>query len=1254
MSVQAYLWIHVHLWILKKLEPPVDQSAAAGDVALALAMAIEPSTKPSITQNEEKTPGKDPERTTNPRKPTITTNPQKISTPEVSQKTLNFGYLDIQNPPDSQEPPSVIGIINGNPARILLDSGCSTYVLSEEFAVHAGIRQYPTTPVAVELAVRSAAQPTLKTQTKELSMSIGQFETRKALYIAPLPRYDAILGAPFVQEFGVRFPQNPVAVIKGIEVPLIQETQKPQKIQMISRAKLKKLVRRDQADEIYIANVRISDSTNPETPETQEKPETPGTQRTPETPEKPRTEKHSEIKTTNHDWIQEEFGDIFLDGLPPGNPPSRKVEHEIPLYPNLPPPFKGIFRLSQTELQELRTQLQQLLQDGKISPSTSPYGAPVLFVKKKDGSLRMCIDYRALNSQTVKNRYALPRIDELFDRLHGAKVFSKIDLTSGYWQIAIAEADRPKTAFRTRYGHYEFNVMPFGLTNAPATFQTLMNDIFRDMLDICVIVYMDDILVYSKTPEEHDRHLRQVLQRLREHQLYAKPSKCTLFTDTIDYLGHLVTPEGIKPNPALVEAIVKYPRPETLKSLQSFLGMTNYYRKFVKDYSKRALPLTQALQNASNSRPIIWNPEMEEAFRDLKNALTNAPCLQLPDPDDEFEVTTDASEDAKAVGCVLMQNGHPVAFESKKLNPHQLNYTVHDKEMCAIMHALTLWRPFLLGRHFKVYTDHRSLTHLKTQPNLNQRQIRWMEQAADYDCEILYKPGKENVVADALSRIQINALSPLPNKSLNATVIESYKKEPFRSLIQRVGEKGGTTERYKIGKDKLLYYRTDEYEPWRLCLPDIPYRKKVIHDNHDLAIAGHPGFIQTYAKIARLYYWPGMSANIRRHVKECDACQRTKPSTQKPSGELQPLPIPARPWQSIGMDYLGPLPVSTNGHDMILIAIDRLTKMAHFIPTTSNVTSKQTAELFLQYVFRYHGLPENIVSDRDPKFTSRFWKNLTKALGVNILMSTSAHPQTDGQSEATVKIIQKLLKPFCLQEQDWEELLPSLEFAYNDTKQSSTHETPFYLNYGYHPIGTYRYSDTNNPHVEDYVQYLVRLQEAARDAIHDTQTIQERYANKHRQPSPEIKVGDWVLLRRRKEHQTKLAPIADGPFQVLKIGTNNVTLKLPRRSQAHPTVNISRVQLYFGPRPELLTEPPKDNTEHEYPIERVMGHKVVKGKDYYYIHWKGYPAEDDSWEPRENLTPEALRSWEDSVKTRSMTRNSEGPRKPRKPRKPET
>src|SRR6266513_3408759 len=263
----------------------------------------------------------------------------------------------------------------------------------------------------------------------------------------------------------------------------------------------------------------------------------------------------------------------------------------------------------------------------------------------------MCIDYRALNSQTIQNRYTLPRIDELFDRLHGAKVFSKLDLISGYYQIAIKPKDRYKTTFRTRYGHYEFNVMPFGLTNAPATFQTLMNDIFRDLLDICVIVYLDDILIYSKNKEEHEQQLRQVLQRLKDHQLYAKLSKCTFFSSSIEYLGHIADGDGLRPNPRLVQALTDFPQPKTLKELQSFLGLANYYRKFIPNFSRIVLPLTEATQNAmrSNLRPIEWTDKMQTAFKEIKKALTSAPCLALPDPNGEFEVITDASEDAKAI-----------------------------------------------------------------------------------------------------------------------------------------------------------------------------------------------------------------------------------------------------------------------------------------------------------------------------------------------------------------------------------------------------------------------------------------------------------------------------------------------------------------------------------------------------------------------------------------------------------------------------
>jgi hypothetical protein len=1154
-------------------------------------------------------------------KPVKSTNKMLEQFGDVQSSTLQLGALDISSHPETEDPPEVVGYINGHEARILIDSGCSTYVLSSAFALKTRIQQHPTNPIPVQLAVRNSDDdPRITLKTPEIPVTIGDYSTKKAFYTLPLPRYDAILGLPFIKENKISFGESHVMIGSQI-VPMNNERKMTPQIGMVSRQKLKSLVRRNQLDELYLCRVEVAKSDSSEPRQISEP-----------------IEKKLTIPSKIPEWIQREYADIFLEGLPPGMPPPRSVDHQILLKdPNSAPPFKGIFRLSQLELYELRKQLDNLLKDGKISPSTSPYGAPVLFVRKKNNELRMCIDYRALNSQTIKNRYALPRIDELLDRLFGARIFTKIDLTSGYWQIAISPADRHKTAFRTRYGHYEFQVMPFGLTNAPATFQSLMNDIFRDLLDKCVIVYLDDILIYSKTPEEHKANVREVLNRLRQHKLYAKGSKCEFDVLEVEYLGHIINSEGVQPNPKLVKAITTFPQPTTLKELQSFLGLANYYRKFVKDFSKLALPLTDGLQRASINRPLDWTTTMEIAFQQIKIALTSVPCLILPDPDGDFDVTTDASEDEASVGAVLTQNGHPVAFESKKLDKHQRNYPVHDKEMFAIMHAIRKWRPFLLGKPFHIYTDHRSLVHFKTQPRLNQRQIRWMEEIADYDCEILYKPGKENVVADALSRIHINALTPVTSRKVLNEIYGGYKEQPFKDLFMAVERGGGTTNRYTI-QQKLLYYRVDEYESWRLVLPDIPYRQKVIHENHNLAIAGHPGFVQTYSKMARLYYWPGMSKDVRKHVQECDECQRTKPSTQPPSGKLEPMPIPGRPWQSIGMDFLGTLRKSRKGNDMILAVVDRLTKMAHFIPTKSTISSSQVADLFVEHIFRYHGMPESIVSDRDPRFTAKFWKNLNKALGINLLMSTAAHPQTDGQSEATVKVIQKLLRPFCLQEQDWEMLLPSLEFAYNDTQHTSTGQTPFYLNYGHHPTGTYRHDETTSPHVEDRIKYLLRLQEAARDALHDAQSIQERYANKHRRPVPDIKVDDWVLLRRKKEDKRKLAPIADGPFKVIAVRKNAVTLKFPQNTRAHPTVNVSRVQLYFGPRPERFTEPPNDDTNHDYVVERVLGQKTVDGQEYFYIHWKGYPAEDDSWEPRSNLSPETLQLWQRTNQRRQQNR----------------
>ncbi|GJS31462.1 reverse transcriptase [Tanacetum coccineum] len=388
-----------------------------------------------------------------------------------------------------------------------------------------------------------------------------------------------------------------------------------------------------------------------------------------------------------------------------------------------------------------------MLENGFIRPSVSPWGAPVLFVKKKDGSMRLCIDYRELNRITIRNRYPLPRIDDLFDQLQGAKYFSKIDLRSGYHQLRVREQDISKTAFRTRYGHYEFLVMPFGLTNAPAVFMDLMNRIFHEYLDKFVIVFIDDILVYSKSEEEHEQHLRIVLEILRQKKLYAKFSKCEFWLQQVAFLGHIVSADGIIMDPSKVEAITKWPRPTTVTEVRSFLGLAGYYRRFVEGFSRLALPLTQLMRKGEK---FVWTDERQESFEELKRRLVSAPILTLPSGSGGFQIYSDASK--KGLGCVLMQHGKVIAYASRQLKPYEVNYPTHDLELAAVVFALKIWRHYLYGEACDIFTDHKSLKYIFTQRELNMRQRRWLELLKDYDTNIQYHPGKANVVADALSR----------------------------------------------------------------------------------------------------------------------------------------------------------------------------------------------------------------------------------------------------------------------------------------------------------------------------------------------------------------------------------------------------------------------------------------------------------------------------------------------------------------------
>jgi hypothetical protein len=427
-----------------------------------------------------------------------------------------------------------------------------------------------------------------------------------------------------------------------------------------------------------------------------------------------------------------DYPDVFPDELP-GRPPDRDIEFAIELQPGTAPISKRPYRMPPAELAELKRQLQELLDKGFIRPSTSPWGCPALFVKKKDESLIMCVDYRPLNAVTIKNKYPLPRIDVLFDQLVGAKVFSKIDLRSGYHQIKIRASDIPKTAFSTRYGLYDFLVMSFGLTNAPAYFMYLMNSVFMPELDKFVVIFIDDILVYSKNEDEHTKHLHTVLQRLRDHQLYAKLSKCDFWLREIKFLGHTISQDGISVDPEKVQEVMDWKPPTTVQQIQSFLGLAGYYRRFIPDFSRIAKPMTELLKKGVKYN---WSQKCEDAFHTLRQHLTTAPVLAQPDNTKPFEVYCDAF--GTGLGCVLMQDNRVIAYASRALRPHEQNYPTHDLELAAVVHALKIWRHYLMGAHYNIYTDHKSLKYIFTQADLNMRQRRWLELIKDYDLEVHY------------------------------------------------------------------------------------------------------------------------------------------------------------------------------------------------------------------------------------------------------------------------------------------------------------------------------------------------------------------------------------------------------------------------------------------------------------------------------------------------------------------------------------
>jgi hypothetical protein len=1192
----------------------------------------------------------------------------------------------------------LMGSVSGHPAVFLVDSGATGNFVSSAFVKkHRMSSQSLSCKDTVVLA--DGSQQVAASFVPSAPVRISSYADHLDLVSLPLAGYDVILGMAWLKHYNpdvdwvsstVKFTDAssrchslaPIHVssssgAKSSESrasPPPAEPRVPQSLNLVSSKQLMKQLRHSLIDKVVV--VRYDTDGPAEEPRRFEEVVRRPTSSTPPVTVQSwlhqlEARENARVRMTDESlaaWskLRAEFKDVFPDELPAGLPPSREVDHKIELVPGAVPPSRPTFRLSASELVELKKQLDELLAAGFIQHSKSPYGAPILFVKKKDGTMRMCVDYRALNNVTIKNSYPLPRVDELFDRLQGAKYFSKIDLRSGYHQIRIAPEDVPKTAFRTRYGHFEFLVLPFGLTNAPATFMHLMHQSFRHLLDQFVLVFLDDILIYSRTREEHERHVRQVLEILRKEKLYAKESKCEMFKPEVEFLGHHVGRDGVRMMQDKVEAVRDWPTPTTVNHVRSFLGTAGYYHKFIKDFSRLSAPLTRLTKQDVKFE---WGPTQQGAFSAIKQAMTVAPVLVLPDPKLPFVVHTDAS--GYAIGAVLQQDQgkglQPVAFLSKKMLDAETRYPVHEQELLAIIHALSSWRHYLSGAKFVVRTDHKSLQFFKTQPQLSGRQSRWKDVIANFDFDIEYVDGKSNVVADGLSRrldqqsnSQLLSLSIFRKKSegdspgLTARGVKrrdglSCLSVATSLLVDIHSAHGNDPEYVRLLKKRhlptdplkvirsYLYYGDN-----RLYIPsDEAIKTKILQECHDSPLAGHLGTDKTTEQVKRRFYWPGMDKEIEAYVTSCDACQRNKPSQRATMGLMQPLPIPDHPWQQVSMDLITQLPRSRSGNDAIVVFVDKLTKMVHYVATTTNVTAPQLADLFMREVVRLHGVPESILSDRDPRFTANFWRAFWTQLGTKLVMSTAYHPQTDGQTERANRTLEEQLRSYVnVHQTDWDQHLSTLELAFNNSKHASTGFTPFALNSGREvklPIDQAIRSAKASPS-HDAAERIRRLTEdltKAKDNLRKAQERQSKYADEHRRHVT-FGVGDLVLLS--TEHlkmksvvgSPKFAAKYIGPFKVKRVvGSNAYELDLPIQLQIHPVLNISRLKQYrdgmssFPSRPAPSPRPAPEVVEADgtskWEVESILACRGHGRRLQYLVRWKGYPLWEASWEPQRNL-----------------------------------
>ncbi|KAK1681468.1 hypothetical protein QYE76_042316 [Lolium multiflorum] len=841
--------------------------------------------------------------------------------------------------------------------------------------------------------------------------------------------------------------------------------------------------------------------------------------------------------------VLQEFGDVFPEEVPAGLPPLRGIEHQIDLIPGASLPNRAPYRTNPEETKEIQKQVQALLDKGYIRISLSPCAVPVILVPKKDGTWRMCVDCRAINNITIRYRHPIPRLEDMLDELSGAAVFSKIDLRSGYHQIRMKEGDEWKTAFKTKFGLYEWLVMPFGLTNAPSTFMRLMNHVLREFIGKFVVVYFDDILIYNRNESDHTIHIRHVLQVLRDNQLYGNLEKCTFCKDKVIFLGYVVSQHGVEVDESKIEAIQNWPTPMNVSQVRSFHGLAGFYRRFVPNFSTIAAPL-----NDLTKKGVVfeWGAAQDHAFDELKRLLTSAPLLALPDFNKQFEIECDAS--GIGIGGVLMQEGRPIAYFSEKLSGAKLNYPIYDKELYALIRVLEVWQHYLWPKEFIIHSDHEALKYLKAQSTLHKRLAKWVEFIESFPYIIKHKKGKDNIVADALSRKNM-LLTQLDVKIPGLEILcDLYATDHDFAEPYRLCALGKAWEKYHI-HDGFLFRAN------KLCVPESSVRLLLLQESHAGGLMGHFGREKTLLMLADHFYWPKMRRDVDRYVKRCITCNKSK-SKLKPHGLYTPLPAPTTPWEDISMDFVLGLPRTKRGHDSIFVVVDRFSKMSHFIACHKSDDASHIANLFFREIVRLHGVPKTIVSDRDVKFMSYFWKTLWRKLGTKLLFSTTCHPQTDGQTEVVNRTLSQLLRSMIKKNlKEWEECLPHVEFAYNRAVHSTTELCPFEVVYGFKPITPLDLlplpiHERVNMEASKRADFVKKIHVKTKELIEKKGKSNAARKNKKRKEML-FKPGDLVWVHFRKDRfptlrKSKLKPRGAGPYKVLaKINDNAYSIDLP-------------------------------------------------------------------------------------------------------------